>query len=133
MEQDNNISQPVPPAQTPAEPSMVPGAPVNPAPAETNTQETPAPVGSPANKKDKTLIIILGLIAIMAIVLGGLYFYAMNVSTKVNKQPTVQTTAPTAITSPVQTLENEEDQIENIDTGEPTQELETVSKDLQEL
>lgn len=116
------------------QPNVQPAAaPVQPAPA---AQPAAAPINTPPPKKNNSLLVVLGLVIIMAILLGGVYFYVIQSSTKKTSEAPAQA-APTVVLTATPTPEvlgNEENELKIMtDVGDPTQDLNGINQDLQQL
>ena len=123
MEQDVNKNTQQAEAQQPAQ---------APAPTVPEVPSAPTPVmNSP--KKDNNLLIILGLIVVMALVLGGLYFYTMSASTKPTPAKTSVVTQTKPTVTPIPSPVMDETKLDTLDTGDPTVDLNSIDTDLQQL
>jgi len=140
---------PVPPAE---EHTPTPSAPPTPAEEHTN-MEASVPVmdtghqegataaatpGDPPtdptheHKSNKTLLFVILAIALV-VLLGTAYIITMSNNTTQNTQvvptPTEVPATPTAVPSPTPS----EEEINNLDTGDPSDDLEDINKDLEQL
>lgn len=131
---DKNIPpQTPPPANTPPVPQVAsPEPPVSPTPDQPVTAYS-APK-TPGNNKT---IMLLILVVVMALIVGGIYFLAIKAQ-DTQTAPVAEitpapqpTTEPTTAPSPTAVPTDED--VNNLDLGNPEEDLKTIEDDLKQL
>ncbi len=124
LENKQNIGTPVPPtANIPASP--VPNQNTTP----TNSSNTPQPKGF-----NKTILLLV-VVVIMAIVVGAIYILAIKSNSQTAMAPAI-TPAPQRVVTPTLAptpATTDTGDINNLDLGDPQQDLNSINKNLQQL
>lgn len=141
------MSPPVPGMTLPQEPPVSPImpnsftpppiTPVEPIPQYSPPAQQTQQTGTPGNKKNTALIASLAAVALVVLVVA-LYVFAMKkntptTATNYNNSAT-QTVTPTLTPVPtVSSPQSDAAAAQGLDTGDPTQDLQTISSDLSQL
>ena len=145
---ENNVNQSTPiqepTAPVAGQPVTPPAAPLPQAPIAqpipTPAPETQMPSSMPTTPQqrsktgNKTMLIAINAIVIIVFVLGGLYMLALKGSQTTNAPSSTAEPTQTATPTPSETTQRDEDaEIQTLDLGDPTTDLQVIDSDLQQL